>query len=549
MRFRTLFEPSVVVAVLMTALYAVTRSPLAASDGSTWFHLVEQGRAFDIEYGSSVHFLQIPLLHALYRLLGWIGLSASGSAVFLAFNLICALAGALGFSALAARLAASSDRPVWKAFAVFLFLASFGPWFYWNGELHVFPSACAILAVLAALKDRFFLGVFFWAIAVLARGEYALLAPAISVAGFFGARDHGRAHREAFLRIALFTITAGVITVVVLLSAGYLVGKWHDAETLREWLFASYQVRARYLGGMHPVSAAKGLLGTITVGTHFVGDFAKGTRAPGLALHAALGTLVLGGVLFFLSRLRWKASARILFIGLAWLVPFQLLFNGRMLPGAEEYHASSFPALALLLFAGLHEVAARGARGRVVAGAFVVFLFALNFFAGMVPVRSYARDVMAAADRVRELSEPGAAGSAATGAAFLSCDDEEALRKAGADFLRAKDPLIRAGRTPTPLEAFRAEIRQWAEPRLRAGRTIYVVGDACDTRLWNEELARDGHPHLPPDVFEVRFAEIFPGSQLNPVDGVSVPLNWTVQPDRFSWKYARLYRVLLPDSH
>ena len=417
--------------------YEATYASVPTSDGYQWIALIEGAGAR--ERVPAYHALPMVLLAFLRDGLAAEGVSAGALAVIQAVN--AALAGAAAVL-LCATIEVLGGGILLGLAGGGLLAASFGSWYFANGELHHFSLVVIELIFYLLVRARALgsapsiraiagLGTLN-AVAVLLHQE-SFLFGAAAVALLAVGRPLLQGARDALV----YAVSGSVATAVLALAVGVgLRGARGVDEWLRWFFWAVYSAGepAPYaVGGPlgAALRAAKGQLTALTIGAQVVADAARDLallRVPRVAvllvltaLAAAIGVALLAAL--WHRRTTLGTPLRVAAAGaLAWLAAYKLLLQWWFWPTAPEYHIATLPPLILLLLLG--PIAARRSwsarlattppsvsvappRWAVAAPlALVALVAAIDAAGAIAPWHAYGRVTQALADRARAAWRP-----------------------------------------------------------------------------------------------------------------------------------------------
>ena len=466
------------------ALYAATYSSVPTSDGYEWVALIDRGAAGAML--PAYHALPMYVVFLLGSLLAAAGVPVATLPLIQGVN--AALAGA-GAVLLCWTVVVLGGGAALGVVGGGLLAASFGFWYFANGELHHF--SLVLLQV-----------IFFLVLRARARGA-ELRWPALAGLGALNALAvlfHQENFLFGFAVVALLMVDRplreGVRDSVVYALAGsaatmglaVLIGIGpHGSQTLAEllrwffWVFYAAGEPQPYRLG-NALSAVlrmgKGQLTALTFGTQVVADASRDPallRIPAVSALTALTLLSFACMAVLVAALWRRRRAlpmplRAAAVGsLVWLGAYKVLLHWWFWPTAPEYHIVTLPPLITLLLLG--PIARRAepstARRRVpwAVGAplALLVLVALTDFAGAIrPWHRYGamKDGLAArartmfrADDLLVSSESGI---------------DPVLARTG-EHLRLKDVFVHSSR-----DAGFARIRAAIDAQLAAGRRVFL---------------------------------------------------------------------------
>lgn len=517
--------------LFFAALYLLTRSPILASDGEGWIQRATLASAKEFHYGATGHFLQMPLAHLLAGLSG-----VSLRFVFLALSFLGGVVAICAFFLFLVeffqRFLKSSNTLFWAGLGAVLFASSYAPWVLWNGEVYSLALFSSLLSAWLLLRGRIAWAGLAWALAVTCHSEFSLLAFAFGWLLYWNERNQGKEAKASAIRVLLFWAWAGAATIAILLTGGFLIGKWHDFTSLIVWFREDLEARKYWLNsGLSPVKAVKGLLTSLTVGGHYLGEFLKGWRPQGAArIHFLLALTCIGGICAF--ALGTARNLRVLLFGALWLLPLQMLLNWRFLSAVEEYHSASQPGLVFLVVAGMALLSERFRLAPYAALAFVALFFAFNLFAGILPLRARGVGFVEAEDFFKMEN-----------AAVLTCDSQNFLDRSKIPYFRIKkniDPQL------PNIEELKRDILEWIEQQEVAGSHVLTIGKACDNDYWIEERKLVGEAPIGTEFTQLSFAFIQNKFTFEPAKMPLLPLNAVVETNPLTWKQSEIFWLKAP---
>lgn len=522
---------------LFIPLYHFTKSPLLASDAEGWIQRATNPSTSEFHYGATGHFLQMPLSHHLHLIAQAVGLDFSVRQIFLAICFWSAIGSLFFFYFFLQHWFRFHDKAKEKDWiplaGTVLYGTSFAPWVYWNGELF----ALSLLSIFGSLyflsKKRFVVAGLSWAVAVLAHSEFSLLAPAFA---FFLFLENRRQQDDRWFfpyikQSFSFFAFSGCATAIILVAGGYLLHKWHDPTSLFQWFQADLAKRTFWLGsGLQPLKAMKGLITSVTVAGHYLGEFLKGWRPHQywelFSLIWSLAQVALVFLLSALSMFRW----RVFLFSLLWILPLQLLLNWRFLPAVEEYHSASQPALSFMLLAGALVAADRMNSKKILIAIYVFQFFFLNLFLGILPLKNFGDRVLLASEWFERNPQ----------AAVLVCDAQTFLEKSRIETFRIKG-MAREG-NPNLIE-IQSAILSWVDSKISEGKEVYTLGNRCEAEYWSTERVSIGLPTLAKDITHMNFSFLEKKYFIETANLNSLPLNAVVATNPITWKTETLYKI------
>jgi hypothetical protein len=512
------------VVAIFVPLYLLTRPMLLISDGGAWVReatLADPSRTW---FAFPTYFLQIPLAAGVWSALHRLGLPVSVESVYLALSLAGTLTAAIFVGLIAAELLRDREA-AWLA--AILFGASLNPWTQWNGELSGLAVGFAAAGLFFALRGRIALPAVLWAFSVLSQVNFIYATPVFALAAWMAGPD-ARPVALRLRRAAALPMAAGSLTLVLFLIASRALGKWGDLPALAVWLSESFGTVGRSVLKTPDVARAfKGLLTAYTAAGHSLLNVV--VRREAFEYPAFVPALIIGSVLVGATALLVLTAfrqPRLVFFALAWLLPFEALFNWWWAPMEEEYHTGALPGLVLLVAAGLLQWGARfpGRRRYALYVTYVAVFAGLNLFTAILPRRALAADSIKTGEELRRLMD--ARGGRAV---LVTCDggNVTAVRNSGIEYLRIRS--IWQGSVPEIQQAIHA----WVQARRAEGREPYLLGRWCYPKYWKTEWSKE--------PFDLYFLER--DFRLAPAGITGVPTDQFSVTDPFTWRRGDVVRL------
>ncbi|MSO55887.1 MAG: hypothetical protein EXQ55_03050 [Acidobacteria bacterium] len=495
-------------------LYLLTRSSVPVGDSKGFIAVARGGDPSQIHYGEPIHFLQVPLARAVWRILDALGASVSLETIFVGFSLVGTLA-AIVFVGLIAAKILRTQTAAWLA--AVLFGTSLHASTQWNGELYGLALGFVTAGLFFTLRGRVAIPAFLWGLSVLSHSDFAMAAPTF-IAAVSMAEPSVVRTGEKLRRASVLLGLAATSTVLVMLLGSWTLGKWFDSASFAAWLGPSYEARQQDVSASPEVfRAMKGLVTAYTVAGHYWRDILTGRgqySAPLFVPAAAVGLLVLVLTSVLLVAAAWRRS--LFLFALVWLLPFHILVNWWFVPTVEKYHAGALPGFVLLVTGGLVFVGTRmPARRRcLLYGGYVAAFAGLNLFGAVLPMQALGRNAAKAAREIRQLhTERGGR------AVFVACDDPKAIVGAQVTFLRLRS--IWKGTLPEIQQA----VVSWIQARRREGNEPYLVGRWCLPEEWKTTWSKE--------PFDLYFLEL--SFQMVPTRITGIPISESVPTNPFNW--------------
>ncbi|MGE4232116.1 MAG: hypothetical protein AB7F43_02205 [Bacteriovoracia bacterium] len=552
--FKSFFEKkSLVVVFVFFFVYLVTRSPIYFGDGFQWISVASSGDPTKSGFGDIGHFLQVPLVFLLSKILDVF--EVSPDLIFLSVNLISTLLTAylLGyfvFLLLSETEARKEDLLFVREITTFFFATALLAVLQWNGEIFSLPQTFLLISVVFFLKDKRTISLVFWVLSVLSHSEFALVAPVffaiefreeiskIRIKGFF----HLLWQKRAKKIYSFYTISA-ISTVVGLLFLGAVFKKWNSPSSLYAWVHQGYLERAQYINkGFSPIKAVKGLFTAFCSGGNFIGDVFsfRAQYSEPMYVFALFVSIVLFILTVFLIYKSYEKKG-IVWIFIFWLTPLQIFFNWRLLPQVPKYHAGSLPAFICLVSIGAYTLLIDKnfkKFAKPLLYGFCILLFSLNFIGSVLPIASYSQSMLSSVNSIK-----GIISDSPNNPLFICCDDEFVLTQSGADYLKAKTFLVQYPR------ASLSEIRDLIKQKVlleAIHRPVYLLGDSCRAFHWQYEVPR-AQP-LDNETMYFSFEFLHSIAIWKEPEVKQIPLNYVNQANPFSWRYSDLYPLHIPDG-
>lgn len=513
-----------IVVVGFSLLYLLTRSTILIGDAAGFIEIARGADPAQIHYGEPNHFLQVPTAHAVWRVLGAVGVPVSLTTIFVA----CSLAGtvaAIVFVGLIAAELLQTEAAAWLA--ALLFGTSLHAWTQWNGELYGLALGFVTAGIFFTLRQGLWWPAVLWSLAVLSHSDFMMAAPAFVTAVWLSRPDTGVG--EVLRRASVLLVAAATTTCVAMLLGSWMLGKWGDPASFARWLAGSYAARQQDVAA-HPevARAIKGLVTAYTVAGHYWRDILSGRgqySAPWFVPAAGTGLVVLLVTGVFVAAAAGRR--RLFWFALAWLLPFHVFVNWWFVPTVEKYHAGALPGFVLLVTGGLIRLGATmSARTRLGLNVtYVTLCMGLNCFGAVLPMQARGRDTRDAEHQLRHLVDEHH-GSVA----FVACDNPTAVVNTGVEYLRVRS--VWTGTLPEIEE----RIVSWTRDRLRDGKQPYLVGRWCLPEEWKTTASRA--------PFDLRVLDR--ALTIGPVVIAGIPISESVPTNPFSWTRGDVSR-LAPD--
>ncbi len=394
-----------VVAVAVFLAYQLTFSSIPTSDGLTYIRFIESGDYSRILFSNSM--LTTYSFFLLKRVLAAFGFSPSTLGVIQTVNAVsAALSGWLLYRV----VLVLGGGPFWGVLAAGLLAASYGFWYFANGEMHHLAMVFILLVFYLLLRRRMSGEPLTWPFVA----GVALLNVA---AGFFH-QEHflfgltavalvmvGRPWREGARDAALYTVAGIVGSAGVLFLVGWFLMGLRSLEAIFRWYFWQVGYVTQEYVPEHPLvigaRLVKGQLTAWLFGTQVLADALRRPElfrsARVLALSAL--TLLAYGAAAALLWGCWKQRRAIrqralpaLVAAAVWLVSYPLLLAWYF-PAVTEYYLKTLPPLVLLLLLG-PILAERQARLRSLGVLLLLLVLGVNFSSAIWPWYRYgqARD-------------------------------------------------------------------------------------------------------------------------------------------------------------
>ncbi len=404
--------------VAVVALYGLTFSVTPTSDSPTWVLSVDQP---DRDYLLlAAHPLPLWVVYVVKHALAALGTPVATLTILQALGALCAAAGAVFFYQAVREL--SGDVSL-AAAAGLLLAASFGYWYFANGEIHHAGLAVVLGLFLAVLRRRarrgpepayaFAVGLgLLNAVAIFFHQDSVLFGFAIVAMLLVG-----RPWRPGLKEAAAYVAAGGAGTAVLAALVGVLLRGLGSAREVWHWYFWPTWAMGTQVYDVGGVSGSvlrslKAQLTAVTFGTQVAWDVVRdpGILAEPLTVALLALTAVTAALTGALAWRGWRARAAVrarLLVPLTgcvvWVAAWKLFLNSWFQPASTEYHIATVPPLLLLALLGA--IAAAGARGRGLVVALLAVVLVVNLVGAILPWRRYGLAKQALATRfARELS-------------------------------------------------------------------------------------------------------------------------------------------------
>jgi hypothetical protein len=506
--------------VAVISVYWLTFSATPTSDGPTWVLTVDQP---DWDYMLlAAHPLPLYVVFVVKRMLVGLGAPVTTLAILQALDAGCAALGAVLFYR---TLLEMSDDVVLSASGGALLAASFGYWYFANGEIHHFGLVLVLAMLLFVIRRR-------------ARGRpdpdyaFALALGLLNALAIFFHQDAvlfgfaivamllvGRPWTSAAKETAAYATAGSVGTAALVGLVGvYLRGLGTVREVWQWYVWPTWAMGTEVydVGGVtgSVVRSVKAQFTALIFGTQIAWDV---IRDPSLLMEPLTGgllalTVLAYGIMAALLVRLWRrrgvapARVRVAFTGcVVWLVVYKVFLNSWFQPASTEYHIATVPPLLLLVLLGLIAAPAgsgddlrRLRRNAPVVGLLAIF-FVVNFYGALLPWRRYGEAKQALAARFeRELQ---------AGDLFLSSESGiDSVFMGRGRHLGVKDLFKQKPKT----EGF-VILEQTIRDQLRRPGRVFVynfVPNPFTLRRINLERARRGDPPLSVADFERFMSEL-----------------------------------------
>jgi hypothetical protein len=391
-------------------VYVLTFSSAPTSDSPTWILTIEQP---DWDYLTlAAHPLPLYVVLVVRRGLAALGVPVATLTVMQVLNAALAGAGAVLFARVLRLL---SGDAVLAAAGGGLLAASFGYWYFANGEIHHWGLVLILTIFLLVVRRRLggppgaaygFAGAigFGNALAIVFHQDAVLFGFAV-VAMLVVDRPWRPALKEA----AAYVVAGSVGTAALAVWVGVFVRGVGSVREFFQWYFWPtwhMGVGVYDVGGVtgSVLRSLKAQLTAVVYGTQVALDVAREPallREP-VAIWLLALTLVAYGVAAWLALRLWRerravrASLSVPLVGcVVWLAVYKVFLNSWFQPASTEYHIATVPPLLLLVLLGLIAAPAgpthdqhRLRRNAPVMGLLAIF-FVVNFYGAILPWRRY----------------------------------------------------------------------------------------------------------------------------------------------------------------
>jgi hypothetical protein len=495
------------VAVLL--LYWLTFSPTPTSDAGTWVITVDQP---DWDYMLlAAHPLPVYVVWLVKQALAGLGVPVAPLTIFQALAALLAATGAVLFYG--ALLLLAGDVVIAAAGGALL-AASFGYWYFANGEVHHFGLVFVLAAFLLAVRRRvagapgpdygaaIALGVLS-AVAIVFHQDAVLFGFALVAMLVVG-----RPWRPAIREAAAYVVAGSVATAVLAVAIGVFIRGVGSVRGFFQWYFWPTWAMGTQVYDVGGVSGSvlrsvKAQLTALIYGTQVVYDVTRDRtllREPlalGLLALSVIAYAVMVALLWRLWRARRALPAAVIAAVagcLVWLAVYKLFLNSWFQPASTEYHVATLPPLLLLILLGLRGWPAGPAtpRARGIALGLVAIFLGVNFYGAILPWWRYGEAKEALGARFgREL---------AAGDLFVSSESGIDPVFARGRHLGVKDLFKEKPKT----EGF-ALIETTVAERLQGGGRVFLYNftpNPFTLRRINLEAGRRGNPAMSIDDFE-----------------------------------------------
>jgi hypothetical protein len=510
-------------------LYHFSFSPVPTADGFWYLSNIDRSDHEGILIAHAP--LSVYFFFSLKRLLSLLGLSVGTLSLIQTVNAVVAALEAVLFFRVIRLLGGGVLLGILGAA---LLAASFGSWYFANGEVQHLSLGVLLLIFYLLLRARmtgkpcgtwFVIGLgLLNAVAVLLRQENFLFgfAPVAMLVV-------GRPWRRGLKDGLLYTGTGILGTAALIWAVGhFLLGKSTPAEIVRWyfWLFeyvgALQEYRSFESASLPLVGMLKGQLTAFVFGTQVVADAVKRPAVLGYVRAGLLAglTLFAYGVSVLLAANLWRARKPLLdrclipLIGcLVWLIAYKVLLHSWFWPTSTKYHIVTLPPLLLLLLLGPIAMRAesgpvprRSILGPASVAILLVLVFAINFWGGILPWYRYGqtRDALARLQQTTFRQDDF----------FISAESgiDSVFHKDG-NHLGVKGLFKRASKE----DGFEA-VRSAIEERLKSGQRVFLYNFVPSpfTLIGINQFAQGGD-RLSPRDFEEFLADLRIRYVLRPV--------------------------------
>ncbi len=515
--------------VMVFLLYHLTFSSVPTSDGYTWIAAVDQ-RDYDMILLAD-HPLPLYLISLLKPSLSALGVQVATLSLMQMVNAILAATGAVLLYSVVTLLTSSA---LIAECGGALLAASFGYWYFANGEIHHFGLVMILAIFLLVLRMRlsgrpygngFVIAIALLnSLAVMLHQEHFLFGFAVVAMLMVG-----RPWRRAMTEGLIYVVAGSIGTAALALAIGVLLLRVSTIKELVRWYFwpiFAADLQPYELGGFPSLLLRwlKAQLTAIVFGTQVVADVIRQPALLGYPKAVWLSgfTLVAYGFVAVLLVKLWKTRRLIQehllipFIGcVVWLVSYKVFLHSWFQTPSTEYHVVTVPPLLLLLLLGSIAAYAEAGTDRrwrtLQAGsvaALLVLVFVINFWGGMLPWLRYGQMKDTLAIQFRTEFRPNDL--------FISAESGvDTVFQARGNYLRVKELF----KDLSKAEGFRF-ISGLIRDQLRQDGRVFIynfVPNAFTLRGINQAAVRHGHEPLSPRDFEEFLAELKKRYVLAPV--------------------------------